>query len=114
MRQPPAWFVRCLRSLNPHFSVEWDQTQGLWAVKEAVRHSSLVSSLGGAPVYRVRRRPETALRFAGLGSRLLDHVRRNDPRRYRSVEHMIKKLRIDERVNPGLPTTSVGPRQALA
>jgi hypothetical protein len=104
-RKAPAWFVRALKALNPHFSVEWDQTHKLWAVREAVRHSSLAAEVEGAPVYRIRRRPETALRFAELGSRLLDYVRRNDPRRYRSVEHMVKKLRIDDRVNPGLPTS---------
>lgn len=102
-RKAPSWFVRALKALNPHFSVEWDSQHKLWAVKEAVRHSSLVASLEGAPVYRIGRRPETALRFADVGSRLLDYVRRNDPRRYRSVEQMIKKLRIDDRVNPGIP-----------
>lgn len=103
-RKAPSWFVRALKSLNPHFSVEWDQKHELWAVKEAVRHSTLVASIEGAPVFRIHRRPETALRFAALGSRLLDHIRKNDPRRYRDVAQMVKKLRIDDRVNPGLPT----------
>lgn len=106
-RKVPAWFAKALKAVNPHFSVEWDAAQGLWAIKESVRHSTLVTSVEGAPVYRIHRRPETALRFAGIGSKLLDYVRRNDPRRYRSVEQMVAKLRIDDRVNPGLPTSLV-------
>lgn len=104
-RKVPSWFAKALKAVNAHFTVEWDAAQGLWAVKESVRHSTLAAVVEGAPVYRIRRRPETALRFAELGSKLLDYVRRNDPRRYRSVEQMVKQLRIDDRVNPGLPTS---------
>ncbi len=100
MRKAPSWFVKALKALNPHFTVAWDEAQGLWAVRESVRSSALISEIDGAPVYRIKRRPETALRFAGLGSRLLDHVRRNDPRRYSSVQQMVKKLRIDDRARP--------------
>ncbi len=107
-RKAPSWFVKALKALNPHFSVEWDDSQKLWSVKEAVRHSSLVAETPeGAAVYRIRRRPETALRFAGLGMRLLDHIRKNDPRRYRDVKQMVEKLRIDGRANPGIPTTTI-------
>ena len=100
MRTAPSWFVRALRALNPHFSVKWDARGKVWMVQESVRHSTQVATLQGAPVFRIHRRPETALRFADLGSRLLDYVRRNDPRRYRSVEQMVNKLRIDEGERP--------------
>jgi hypothetical protein len=108
-RKAPSWFVKALKGLNPHFSVEWDRAREVWAVKEAVRHSSLVADVEGAPVYRIHRRPETALRFTTLGSRLLDFVRRNDPRRYSSVEQMVKKLRIDEGERPSIPTSTFVP-----
>lgn len=105
-RQAPTWFVRALAALNPHFSVEWDQKHSLWAIKESVRHSSLVMSTPeGAPVFRMHRRPETALRFADLGSRLLQHIRKNDPRRYRDISQMVKQLRIDDRARPQIQTS---------
>lgn len=85
----------------------WDEKQNLWAVQESVRHSQLVTSIEGAPVYRMHRRPETALRFADVGSRLLDSVRRNDPRRYNSVQQMVKKLKIDDRERPKIQETVV-------
>lgn len=107
-RQAPPWFVKALKALNPHFSVEWDQRQRVWAIREAVRCSSLVAETSeGAPVYRMHRRPETALRFAELGLRVLEYVRKNDPRRYRDVKQMVDKLGIDKGERPQIQETLV-------
>jgi hypothetical protein len=93
--RPPAWFVRKLRELNPHFIVRWDFSRGRWAIMEAVRDCRHVAYHKGAAVYRLHRRPEPSLFFQGLGSKVLEYVRKNDPRRFRSVQQMVDELKID-------------------
>lgn len=93
----PAWFVRKLKALSPHFDVKWDERRQKWAILEWVRWSTYVSDIDGAPVLRRHRRPMPALYVAGLGSRVIEWVRRNDPRRFRSMREMIDKLDIDDR-----------------
>jgi hypothetical protein len=107
MPTPPAWFVKSLRAINPHFGVRFCARRRTWEITEAVRTSKCVATLEGAPVFRIDRRPEGALRFKELGERCLAYVRRNDPRRYRSVEAMVESLGIDKGERPRIQETFV-------
>lgn len=95
MRTPPAWFVKCLKGINPNFSVSWRENRGKWAIMEGVRTSVHVGNINGSPVYKISRRPEPALFVSSLGSKVLDYVQRNDPRKYKSLQEMIDALDID-------------------
>lgn len=105
MPTAPAWFVRELRRINPHFGVRFNIKKACWEITEAVRTAAQVASVGGAPVFRMDRRPETALRFKELGEKCLAYVRRNDPRRYSSVQQMVDKLGIDKGERPQIQQT---------
>ena len=91
MPKPPPWFLRKLKAINPYFGVEWDGRKNTWAITEGVRHVTVA----GAGIFVMRRRHEPALRFKGLGSRVLEYVRRNNPRRFSSVKNMVDGLGID-------------------
>ncbi len=107
MPTAPSWFVRELKRLNPHFGVRFSEKHGSWEITESVRTSKQIASVEGAPVFLMHRRPETALRFKGLGERCLAYVRRNDPRRYNSVQQMVDKLGIDKGERPQIQQTFV-------
>lgn len=107
MPAAPSWFIRELKRLNPHFGARWSDKQKLWEITEAVRTSKQIASVEGAPVFLMHRRPETALRFKELGERCLAYVRRNDPRRYNSVQKMVDKLGIDKGSRPEVQQTLV-------
>ena len=92
MPRPPSWFLSKLKAINPYFGVEWDDRKNIWAITEGVRHVSVA----GAGIFVMRRRNEPALRFKELGSRALEYVRRNNPRRFRSVQQMVDGLGIDK------------------
>lgn len=102
---PPAWIVRKLKEINPRFGIAWDDTRKMWTITEEVRRVEQVAEVDGAPVFKMHRRAETALRFKGLGSKMLDYVRRNDPRKYRSVVQMVEKLGIDKGARPEIPAS---------
>lgn len=107
MPTPPSWFVRELKRINPHFGVRWSAKKACWEITEAVRTAALVATVEGAPVFRMDRRPESALRFKELGERCLAYVRRNDPRRYNSVQKMVEALGIDKGARPQIQQTFV-------
>lgn len=107
MPTPPAWFVKELKRLNPHFGVRFSEKHKLWEITEAVRTSQQIASFEGAPVYKMHRRPETALRFKDLGERCLSFVRRNDPRRYNSIQKMVDALGIDKGERPQIQQSFV-------
>lgn len=64
---------------------------------EAVRWSRQEAHLNGAAVYQLSRRPEPALYCGKLTHKVLEYVRRNDPRRYKSVQEMIEVLDLDDK-----------------
>lgn len=95
MRKPPRWFVKALQRLNRHFTVRWVESKQLWAINEGVRWSQFQGFHQGSALYTVGRRPLLGIYVPELGSRVLELVKSRDPRRYRSIEAMVKGMNID-------------------
>jgi hypothetical protein len=94
-RIAPVWFTRKLRSINRHFVARWHDDKGLWSIDENVRWSTFSGFHDGAAVYRLRRRPARGIYVRELGHEALQLVRRQDPRRFKSMADVIKGLNID-------------------
>ena len=104
MPTPPRWFVAKLKNINRNFDVWFDPNTKLWVIGERVRWSVHKASREGSSVYEMTRRPLPALRVSSLGSKVLDFVRRNDPRKYKNVQEMIDALDIDDKHGYRHPT----------
>lgn len=95
MRVAPRSFVAMLRRVDRRLAVYFEPQKGCWVIAERTRRIHNEGILDGKPFQRIGPRLTRIFYLQGLGSRVIDWLRRLDMSRFRSVEQMVKELEMD-------------------
>jgi len=85
-----------LRRVDRRLAVYFNDRKGCWVIAERTRRIHNEGTLNGRPFQRMGDRFTRIFYLQGLGSRVIDYLRRVDMSRFKSVQEMVAGLDIDE------------------
>ncbi len=85
-----------LRRVDRRLTVYHDDRKGCWVLAERTRRIHNEGTLNGKPFQRMGDRLTRIFYLQGLGSRVIDWLRRADMSRFKSVKEMVAGLDLDD------------------
>ncbi len=84
-----------LRRVDRRLTVYFEPRKGCWVIAERTRRIHNEGTLNGKPLQRMGPRATRIFYLQGLGSRVIDYLRRVDMSRFKTVKEMVAALDID-------------------
>jgi hypothetical protein len=94
-RTPPQWFQRRLKAFDRRLDCRWSDAHGHWVIAERVPRVVFVGTAEGMTLHKMEPRYDRVFYVLELGTQIIDWLRRNDMKRFASVESMVQALEID-------------------
>lgn len=84
---PPRWFVKALKEIHPALGVRWDSPAQGWQIFQNQKRQKYYGIFDGMRIFKMEEYPTHVMYTKGLGSAILDQIKRARTTRYTYEEY---------------------------